>query len=75
MDETGARLSMIGAESDAVGVDPVPPAIAILMLSTDGASDSETQQRLGDVIGGIKVVDGGSSTPSISVAAGDAHRY
>jgi hypothetical protein len=75
IDDTGARMSMLGAASDDVGVAPVPAGIAILIIPTDGASDSETQKRVAVLVNGLTLVDGPIEHSVISVAAGDAHRY
>jgi hypothetical protein len=75
LDDTGARMSMLGAESADIGVAPVPPGIAILIMPTNGASDAATQKRVGDIIDGLQTVDGTIEHSVIAVAAGDAHRY
>jgi hypothetical protein len=76
LDDTGARMSMMGLQANDLG-DPtvLPPGIAILVMPTNGASDADTQQRVGDIIGGLPTVDGTIEHHVISVAAGDAHRY
>jgi hypothetical protein len=75
IDDTGARMSMIGTESSEVGAAPVPPGIAILVMSTSGASDSETQKRVSAIVNGLATLDGPVDHSVESVAAGDAHRY
>jgi hypothetical protein len=75
IDDTGARMSMLGAESEDVGTVPVPAGLAILLFPADGASDSETQKRIAGLVNGLALVDGPIDHAVISVAAGDAHRY
>ena len=53
----------------------MPPGIAILVMSTNGDSDSATQERLAEVINGLSSVDGPIDHSVISVAAGDADQY
>ena len=53
----------------------VPPGIAILVLSTSGSSDSETQKRISGIVNGLATLDGPVDHSVESVAAGDAHRY
>jgi len=73
--DTGARMSMIGTESAEVGVAAVPPGIAILVMSTGGASDNVTQKRISAIVSGLVTLDGPVDHSVESVAAGDAHRY
>jgi hypothetical protein len=75
MDDTGARMSMIGTEPAEVGVVAVPPGIAILVMSTSGSSDNETQKRISGIVNGLTTLDGPVDHSVVSVAAGDAHRY
>lgn len=75
LEATGARMSMIGAKSTAIAPESVPPGIAILVMSTDGDSDEDTQQRLAVVIDGLSTIDGPVDHSVISVAAGDADEY
>jgi len=75
IDDTGARMSMIGADSTEVGVAAVPPGIAILVMSTSGASDTSTQKRISAIVNGLVTLDGPVGHSVQSVAAGDAHRY
>ena len=75
MDDTGARMSMIGAESSEIGAAVVPPGIAILVMSTSGASDTSTQKRISAIVNGLVTLDGPVGHSVQSVAAGDAHRY
>ena len=53
----------------------VPPRIAILVMSTSGSSDSETQKRISGIVNGLTTLDGPVDHSVESVAAGDAHRY
>ena len=76
LDDTGARMSMMGVLASDVGdLTVLPPGIAILVMPTNGASDADTQQRVGDIVGGLTTIDGQIQHHVISVAAGDAHRY
>ena len=75
MDDTGARMSMIGADSSEIGAAAVPPGIAILVMSTSGASDTSTQKRISAIVNGLVTLDGPVGHSVQSVAAGDAHRY
>jgi len=75
LDDTGAKMSMIGTESAEVGAVAVPPGIAILLLPTNGSSDNEIQKRISGIVNGIVTLDGQVAHSVESVAAGDAHRY
>lgn len=72
---TNARMSMLAVETTEIGLVPVPPGLAILVMPTAGASDAETQKRFSAVVNGLTNVDGAIDHSVISVAAGDAHRY
>ncbi len=76
LDDTGARMSMVGVQTGDLGLSPLlPPGVAILVMPTNGASDADTQQRVGDIVGGLTTIDGTIDHHVIAVAAGDAHRY
>jgi len=78
IDLTGAHMSMAGVDAaDLPGLSDggVPRGLAILVMSTDGASDDETQQGLGDIVEGLSTLNGPVTQGVASVAAGDAHTY
>jgi hypothetical protein len=75
LEATGARMSMIGARATPMEPESVPPGIAILVMSANGETDEETQDRLAEVINGVSTVDGEIEHSVISVAAGDADEY
>lgn|GEM_PF-2872620 len=78
MDATGAHLSMAGVDTaDLAGLTEgtLPRGVVIMVMSTNGASDDETQQELGGIVDALGTLNGPVTQGVASVAAGDAHTY